>query len=215
MKLDIKIGDRFGNLKVIGELEPFRQPSGQTQRAILCKCDCGNEKAIRLSHITRGRIRSCGCLAKPWKGESGTRIYKTWSAMKERVFSSKFVHANRYVDRAISICQEWENDFFTFKNWALNNGYADNLQIDRINNDGNYEPSNCRFVTNKDNANNRENTFKVNYKGNIYPISLLFDKLNVPNKHKETIRRRILRGWDHTEAFDKPIKHGNYKTKSN
>lgn len=213
MKIDIKKGDQFGKLTVIKEVEHFKQPSGQKQRAILCKCECGNEKAIRLSHLIRLRIQSCGCVLKKWKGESTTRIYKTWKAMKERVHLKTYIRSNRYYDRGISICKEWDNDFFTFKEWALNNGYKDNLQLDRIDNNGNYEPSNCRFVTNKQNANNREMTFFVNYKNQKYPIMELFSKLNILVIHQPAIRNRISRGWDHEQAFDKPIKNGNYKKK--
>ncbi len=214
MKIDINQGDKFGNLTVLKEVEPFRQPSGQTQRGILCKCDCGNEKVIRLSQLIRLRISSCGCKQKIRNGESTSRIYKTWRAMKERVHLKSYIRSNRYSERGITICKDWDNDYFTFKTWALNNGYADNLQLDRINNDGNYEPNNCRFVTNKQNANNREITFYVNYNGNKYPIMELFDKLNVPAINQPAIRNRILRGWDHTEAFNKPIRNGNYKTKN-
>lgn len=214
MKLSIKKGQRFGKLFVIREVEPFKQPSGQTQRAFLCKCDCGKEKVIRLMHFTRGRVSSCGCIQKKWDGLSKERIFKTWSAMKERVHLSTFIHANRYKDRGITICPEWDKDFFAFRDWALNNGYADNLQIDRIDNNGNYEPSNCRFVTNMENANNREQTFYVTYKGTKYPIMQLFRKLNIAEQNHQTIRQRIKRGWDHNEAFDKPIRNGNYKTKS-
>jgi hypothetical protein len=211
MKIDISNGDKFGNLTVIKEVNAYRQPSGQTQRAILCQCDCGNQKTVRLSQLIRLRIISCGCKQKVRNGESTSRIYKTWKSMKERVHLKSYIRSNRYSERGISICKEWDDDYFAFKNWALNNGYADNLQIDRIDNNGNYEPSNCRFVTNLQNANNREITFFVNYKNEKYPIMELFRKLNIPESNRPTIRARILRGWDHTEAFDKPIRNGNYK----
>lgn len=214
MKLIIKKGNRFGKLSVIKEIEPFRQPSGQTQRGFLCQCDCGKQTKVRLSQITRGRITSCGCNLKTRNGESKSRIYKTWKAMIERVHRSSFIHSHRYKFRGISICPEW-NDFTTFKNWALQNGYGDNLQIDRIDNNGNYEPINCRFVTNIENVNNREVTLYVNFNNQSVPIMQLFRQLNIPKQHQMAIRTRIKRGWDHTKAFTKPIRNGNYKTKTN
>jgi len=135
--------------------------------------------------------------------------------MKERVHLSTFIHSHRYKDRGITICQDWDNDYFKFKEWALNNGYANNLQLDRIDNNKNYEPSNCRFVTNIENVNNREVTFYIDYKNRKVPLMKLFRELNIPHQHQAAIRTRIKRGWNHTEAFDKPIRNGNYKTKIN
>ena len=215
MKLSIRKGQRFGKLFVIREVEPFKQPSGQTQRGFLCKCDCGKEKVIRLSALIRLRTTSCGCQSKIWNGESTTRLWKTWKAMKERVHLSSFIHVHRYKERGITIDKEWDENYFAFKDWALKNGYTDNLQMDRIDNNGNYEPSNCRFVTNMENANNREVTFFVNYKDRSIPIMQLFRELNIPEQNYAAIRTRIKRGWNHTEAFDKPIKNGNYKKKTN
>jgi hypothetical protein len=212
MKILLSKGQIFGHLSVVKEVNQLTLPSGQKNRAYLCKCECGNETVVRLSHLIRGRIKSCGCLIKSRNGESTSRIFKTWKAMIERTNANYYIRSNRYKQRGIFVCDEW-NDYFNFKNWALQNGYDDNLQIDRIDNNGNYEPSNCRFVTNQQNANNREMTFFVNYGGKKYAIMDLFRKLNIPIKHQQTIRQRINRGWNHNMAFDKPIKNGKYKTK--
>lgn len=214
MKLIIENGQRFGNLTVIKESETLRLPSGQTNRTFECLCDCGNTTIIRLLHLVRGRIRSCGCISRIKNGESNTRIHKTWKAMIERVTLDNYINSNRYKARNIKVCDEWK-DYFTFKEWALKNGYQDNLQIDRIDNNGNYEPNNCRFVTNIENANNREITFYVTYEGKKWPLLQLLRHLNIPQIHHSTIRARIKRGWNQELAIKKQIAHGNYRTKAN
>lgn len=214
MKIELSNGQKFGKLTVLNEATPFRLPSGQTNRAYLCECECGNKNVVRVMHLIRGRIKSCGCITKVRNGESQTRVFKTWKAMIERVTLNTYINFNRYKKRGIKVCNEWK-EFETFKKWAFSNGYANDLQLDRIDNNGNYEPSNCRFVTNQQNANNREMTFFVNYNNQKWPIMELFRHLNKPERHWQTIRQRIKRGWNHQDAFDKPIKNGNYKTKTN
>lgn len=95
---------------------------------------------------------------KPWisksktHGLSNSRIYNVWNCMRQRCSNPKNSHYSAYGGRGISVCPEWQNSFESFYAWAINNGYKDTLEIDRINNDGNYEPSNCRWVTRKENV---------------------------------------------------------------
>ena len=212
-KLDIKLNDKFGSLTTIDEVERIKLPSGQYNRAFLCKCDCGNEKIIRLSHLIRGRIKTCGnCNQKNDLGNA--KLYRVWRSMKERCYLSSYIRAERYSQRGIKVCDEWLYNYSNFKEWALINGYDPSLRIDRIDNNGNYQPNNCRFVTNKDNCNNREVTFKVNYQGQEIAFMTLMDKLKINEKHYPAIRTRIKRGWKHDKAINTPIKNGNYKTNS-
>ncbi len=211
-KLIINEGDRFGKLVVIKEADKIILPSGQKNRAIICRCECGNEKAIRLVHLVRGRIKTCGCLNEK-HGLSRKPLYRCWRSIKERCYLETYINSDRYKDRNIQMCEEWKNSFLSFKQWALNNGYDPSLRIDRINNDGNYEPSNCRFVTNQENVNNRETTFKVNYNGIEYPFMDLIRIKNIKKQNINTIRLRINRGWEHEKAFDTLIRKGNYRTK--
>ena len=88
-------------------------------------------------------------------GDRGTRLYSIWSSMKNRCYNQKQQNYKWYGGRGITVCEEWKNDYMTFKKWALENGYNDTLSIDRIDNNGNYEPSNCRFITMKEQATNR------------------------------------------------------------
>lgn len=213
-KLDIKNGTKFGKLTAIKEVERIKLPSGQYNRAFLCKCDCGNEKVIRLLHLVRGRIKTCGCLSEH-HNLSNKPLYRCWRSMKERCYLKSYINAERYSSRGIIVCDEWNNSFLTFKEWALENGYDPSLRIDRIDNNGNYQPNNCRFVTNQENVNNREMTFMVKYNGIEYAFMDVMRLKNINNLHHTTIRTRIKRGWNHDKAIDTPIKNGNYKNRFN
>lgn len=208
MKLLIEKGQIYGNLTVIEEAERYRLPSGQTNRAFLCLCNCGNEKIIRLAHLVRGRITSCGCLI-PKHGMCYTSLYGSWRAMKDRVFLKSHINHNRYIDRGIKLYPEW-NKFLPFRQWALANGWKEGLTLDRRDNNGNYEPSNCRFILPIDNCNNREITKMVLYNGIKVSLSALLHQKNI-HDHYAAINSRISRGWDEQGAIDTPIRVGNYR----
>lgn len=201
------IGEKYGILTVISEADKIIQPSGQKPRRFNCKCECGNETTVLGLHLVRGRIISCGCIQKIKNGESNTKLHKRYKAMIERCHSRYNLN---YSAKGISVCEEWRNSYFAFKKWALENGYNDNLTIDRIDSNGNYEPSNCRFITARENCNNRSNTFFVEYNGEKKPITEVLSKLN-KMQHYTTILNRIKRGWEHQNAIDSEIKTGNYK----
>ena len=131
----------------------------------LCKCDCGNLVEVRGSSLLSGSTMSCGCLtgelarmralkhgdAKMRNGKE-TRLYSIWINMKDRCLNSCSNNYQYYGRKGISVCPEWINDYSVFKEWALTAGYRERLTIDRINNDGNYEPKNCRWITKKENS---------------------------------------------------------------
>ena len=135
----------------------------------LCKCDCGNFKITTSSDLKSGKVRSCGCLRKETTSKmaksrsksrikhnkSNTRIYRIWSTMKQRCYNSKCFSYKWYGKKGIKICDEWKNNFIFFYNWAIDNGYKENLSIDRIDVNGNYEPSNCRWITIREQQKNK------------------------------------------------------------
>lgn len=148
---------KFGRLTALHMVE--RNTSNKVQW--LCKCDCGNFKKVTTGHLRSGHTNSCGCYniessitANISHGGKGTRLYNIWCDMKKRCYNQKHRSYERYGGRDIKVCDEWLHDFSTFRDWSIVNGYADNLTIDRINNDGNYEPSNCRWTTQKEQNNN-------------------------------------------------------------
>ena len=159
-------GMKFGRLTVIGIGEKI----GRRQFWI-CECECGNIKSARSDSLQDGRIKSCGCLkretdrinvSKNHKHKmSGTRIYNTWQGMKARCYNIHDARYHNYGGRGIRVCDEWINDFSAFYEWAINNGYSDELTIDRINVNGNYEPSNCRWSDIKTQCNNRTTNIRI------------------------------------------------------
>ena len=154
------IGARFCTLTVIG----FEHKD--TYWKWVCKCDCGNEKSYLPQKLRNGTTKTCGCgkverckeytiKYRTKHGGRHERLYHIWHGMKERCLTPTNKDYPNWGGRGITICNEWVNDYATFREWALSNGYEDSLSIDRINNDGNYEPTNCRWVTLQEQAKNR------------------------------------------------------------
>ena len=159
-------GKKFGKLEVIGVHD-----TGSRKIYYVCQCDCGNVKVVRADSLISGATKSCGCIkneqdktnltANHSHKMSGTRIYETWQDMKRRCYNKQNARYDRYGGRGITVCKEWLNDVQSFYDWAINNGYSDDLTIDRIDNDWNYEPSNCRWTTVKEQCNNRSSNINI------------------------------------------------------
>jgi hypothetical protein len=146
-------GKRFGKLTVI---EKHPESTKYHNQRWVCRCDCGKGTISSGGNLKAGHVTSCGCQRRP-HGWFGTRLYDTWHGMKARCLNKRCAGYKDYGGRGIKICAEWM-EFAPFKDWAIANGYSDNLQIDRENVNGNYEPSNCRFVTGTiNNQNKRSN----------------------------------------------------------
>ena len=147
------IGQRFGKLTVVDKL------GKNYRRAMmwLCRCDCGAMTKATTTTLRNGHVRSCGCLRikdRQTVGGKPIRLYRIWKNMKKRCYNANTTDYLYYGARGITVCDEW-HDFSPFRAWALENGYTDELTLDRINNDGNYEPANCRWATWKEQAKHR------------------------------------------------------------
>ena len=164
-------GKRFGKLFV---LHKTTSKNGMMQWQ--CICDCGEEKEISGNHLRTGHTTSCGCVQREVASIMGKttprklsdrkheRLYHIWKGMRKRCRGYEEHHKKYYASRDIIVCNEW-NDYPKFKEWALNNGYSDNLTIDRIDNNGNYEPDNCRWITMFEQASNKRNNRWITVQG--------------------------------------------------
>lgn len=164
MKIDLT-GQRFGCLIVVAECGKDNTGKNTLWQ---CSCDCGGSTKTTTTHLRSGHTQSCGCVKHEKLIEYGkntrfktkhnlsfTRQYRIWSGIKNRCTNPNEPKFNLYGGRGIKVCEEWLNDFIAFYDWAMANGYADDLRIDRIDCDGNYEPNNCRWVTYTDQNRNR------------------------------------------------------------
>ena len=162
MKVIDMTGKQFGRLTVI----EFSGINHRNSATWLCKCSCGNTTIVDGNSLRRGSTKSCGCLNmekhitspnRRTHGQCGTRIYRIWKRMKSRCYNKNTEDYKKwYGKNGIIVCDDWKNNFQSFYDWAMSNGYQENLTIDRINPDGNYEPDNCRWADAKTQSQNRK-----------------------------------------------------------
>ena len=206
-RVEVKEGERYGRLTIIREVEPAGS-SHKRVRRFLCRCDCGNEIICRLPNLKSGTTKSCGCYRKFVSSNrrdchhlQNTRIYRIWCGMKRRCYNKHNEHFDRYGGRGIIVCDEWKTDFMNFYDWAMSNGYDDKLSIDRINNEGNYEPSNCRWANQKQQIVNSTAAIKCSLGGNIVSLSDIADILGVSFKRIRRIVYMLNNGYDMNEIL--------------
>ncbi|MBF0154658.1 MAG: hypothetical protein HQL64_13030 [Magnetococcales bacterium] len=184
------IGHRFGKL-IVTLLVPAKP-----RRKWLCQCECGGSTITDTGHLNSGNTRSCGC-GSPFvykHGLTDSPLMTKYYDMKRRCYSPGCSSYRLYGGRGIEVCEEWKNDHLAFYRWAMANGYRDDLEIDRIDPDGNYTPDNCRFVTHKENSKNRrivrDSLAQTARKFGLTP---------------QTVYSRIRRGWTLQKALDEPV----------
>lgn len=198
-------GRKFGRLTVLG-IESSNNKQGVHW---LCKCDCGNFAIVSASHLKNGHTKSCGCWLKENSrninlshGMAKSRIYTLWRAMKQRCTNPSVCNYYDYGGRGVTVCDEWM-DFGNFYEWALANGYAENLSIDRIDNNAGYCPENCRWVDVKTQANNRRSNKIIEYNGERHTLS---EWGSIVGIRAGTIGERLRRGWPIEKALTMPTK---------
>lgn len=207
-RINIQEGDRFGYLTVIREVEPNITPCGTVQRKFLCRCDCGNKVIHSLGAFRRSSNCSCGCKnydigslnRKYTKEQTSSFLYSTWQGMKQRCLDPNSSNYANYGGRGITICDEWLDDYIKFYDWALSNGASKEMTLDRIDVNGDYEPSNCRWADAYTQANNtRQNRF-IEYNGERLSV---MQWSRITGIKEGTIRRRLdSYGYSVAEALE-------------
>lgn len=175
-------GAKFGKLTVIKYNGIINK-----RENYLCKCECGNFINVDGHSLKSGNTKSCGCLKiekllqrSTTHNKYHTRLYSIFEGMKKRCLNKNSINYKNYGDKGITIYKEWLDDFEKFYTWAINNGYNDDLTIDRINSNKNYEPKNCRWITQKQQCRNTSRNHLINYKNKNITIAEFSEITNIP-----------------------------------
>lgn len=189
-------GQKFGKLTILS----FNHKTG-TNYYWNCICDCGNISIVQYANLYTKQTVSCGCHKDTMRITHGLRkhrLYNIYRGMLARCYDTNSIQYKDYGGKGINICDQWKNDINSFFTWAFNNGYADDLQLDREYNDRDYYPDNCRFVTRSKNCRNKSNNIKVTYQG----ISkLLIDWCEELQLDYNLVRSRLRSGHSIEELF--------------
>ena len=175
-----------------------------------CLCDCGNIIEARGTHLRSGGVQSCGCLVKDTAhnlnlthGDTNRRLFKIWTQMRNRCNNPNNYHYFLYGGRGITVCDEWEQDYNSFKTWSLEHGYDETLTIDRINNNGNYCPENCRWVSYKEQGNNRRTNKCLSYNNETHTLT---EWAAITGINFATLQSRIKMNWDVEKVLTTPVR---------
>jgi hypothetical protein len=206
----VKVSRHWTRLTLVEDLgmQPYGK-NGRNQHRIECQCDCGNKTDVTLSALRSGLTRSCGCLATEGRvqrnlthGQTGTRLYHTWAAMQQRCYNQNEFSYKDYGGRGINICDQWRT-FEPFMTWALATGYTDTLTIERILNDGDYCPENCKWIPREEQARNTRANRLVAAWEEIKVMKAWAEdsRCRVPYP---TLKGRLDRGWEPERAISQP-----------
>ena len=184
-------GQSFGSLTVLRR-SPAHGNGKKPVTMWVCRCQCGREISVKADSLKSGHTVSCGCLKvkhmESYKHK--TRLYNIWKCMRQRCNNPNNPNYPHYGGKGVTICEEWK-EYVGFRAWAAANGYDDSKSIDRIDVNGNYEPSNCRWADDKTQANNTTRNRRIAFRGRNMTISEIADLLDVSYS---TIQHRVERG---------------------
>ena len=204
-------GKIFGRLTVLYQVEDHICPSGRHHAQWLCQCSCGSDPIVVIGDSLKygNHTRSCGCLDMETKasraikhGDSYTKLYNLYTSMIERCCNVNDKRYDDYGGRGIEVCQEWRLNYKNFKIWAMKSGYKEGLSLDRENNDKGYCPDNCRWVTQKIQANNTRRNRVIEYNGIKKTIAEWADIVGMTYS---ALYGRLRRGWSIADALTKPV----------
>lgn len=195
-------GQKFGRLTVMGKQDKTKDGHALWE----CLCDCGTVVVVRGRELRNGHTKSCGCLRKirlseshKTHGQTNTKLFSVWQKMRYRCSCKNRKDYAYYGGRGIIVCDEWKNDFQAFYDWAMDNGYREGLTLDRIDNNGNYYPENCRWVTMKEQCNNRRSNNYITYNGKTQTLQQWAEEYGIA-RNKLSSRIHKLH-WDIEKAL--------------
>jgi hypothetical protein len=197
-------GEKFKRLTYLHDATPQKRNCGRNKRMAIFKCECGNILKACVSDVVSGNTSSCGCLKMDKIIKHGLYLHplhRVWRGIKERCLNPNFHQFKDYGGRGIGIYSEWVNDFKSFYDWCINNGWQKGLQIDRQDNSGNYSPDNCRCVTRSQNQLNRRDNNVITFNSETMCLKEWSDHLNMNVK---TLSNRVKRGWPIEKALTAP-----------
>ena len=199
---DEMLGKVFENWKVFKR--DFSK-TGARHTFYICKCKCGAVASVRSDMLKSGRSLSCGCLKKEklskrvtTHGMTNTPLHKVWLSLKQRCINPNNKRFKYYGEKGVTVCKEWQDNFLEFYNWSMKNGYKKGMTIDRIDNDGNYCPSNCRYITNKQQQFNRSNNRYITVNDVTLTVTEWSEMMKI---RRDKLNWRLNNGWEVKDLF--------------
>lgn len=192
-------GQKFGRLTVIKYVYSDKHHNAVWQ----CQCKCGNIVEVRGDMLRNGNTKSCGCLCTTHH-KSNTRLYHTWQQAKDRCYNKNNKDYRDYGGRGIAVYDEWKDDFTAFYNWATENGYRDDLTLDRVDVNSNYTPDNCRWLTIKQQNRNKRNNKNYTINGETKCLAEWCEILNL--KYNRIYNRIHKYHWSIERALELEVK---------
>ncbi len=202
-RIHVKAGDRYGRLTVIREVKPQVRPCGRQKRMVACMCDCGTTRVVQLGHLRSGGSASCGCARDEnfngfKHGYVGTPTYRVWQGMRKRCYNPENKSYHNYGGRGISVCDRW----LTFENFLEDMGERpDGLTIERVDNNGDYEPGNCRWASRAEQSRNTRRNRLLTHGGETLCMKTWSERAGIDSN---TIYRRLKRGWSIEDTLMTP-----------
>lgn len=203
------LGKKYGEVEIV----EYLRKGPNNERVYLGRCSCGKTKEFFISNLRTGKTKSCGCLAaralserSRTHGDRQTRLYSIWTNMKTRCENENCDSYKHYGAKGIKVCEEWSSSYESFKEWAIKNGYTDDLTIDRIDNNRGYYPDNCRWADSRTQSRNRDYAWNITIDGITKHAKDWCEDYGVNYK---TAYTRLSRGWDEKYAVTVPA--GGFK----
>lgn len=208
------IGKRFGHWLVLSYIDGIRNKRGVCEIRYTCLCDCGTKKDILKSALLQGKTKSCGCMRND-RGEdvrafNASKLKDVYFGMMQRCYYPNAISYKNYGGRGITVCDEWKGreGRINFYHWSVDNGYSEGLTLERIDNDKNYSPSNCRWATKKEQSNNTRRNHIITFNGETKTLIQWANQLGFTDGG--TLLKRLKYGWtlEETLTIKKTTSHG-------